>query len=303
MIRQVNPFRVLTIACLACLAIGSGFYLRYPSFCREQWRIARIKRIENKLTTLKKQIDKDPQRYESLLLHALKSDSLYAKGTAMAAIGKIKNPKDATMRALIENLYRVQAIATLGRIGPAAASLLHILPPPQKPDLAWQEALERVETIRPATDSQTEKLFAENHRQSKLAGIRGWQGVLSRIDHEEVHLISNNQDWVALWQRHAATQEPPAIDFSKHSVLAYFQGTDPAYGLHLDRIERKHGQLTAWIVFTGLPCMPADADYFPYLFAEIPRPTEPLAVWKEVPPQFSFRKKYIGLLKTFAPAN
>lgn len=305
MLRQVNPLRVLATVCLACLVIGSGFYLRYPSFCREQWRIARIKRIENKLTALREQIDKDPQRYESLLLHALKSDSLYAKGTAMAAIGKIENPQEATMRALVENLSRSQAIVTLGRIGPAAASVLHNLPLDASPDQNLQEAMERVETIRPTTGSQTEMWFAENHRKSPLTGIKGWQGAESRIDREEVHLISNNRDWDTLWHRHAAAQNPPAVDFSKYSVLAYFAGVHNGYDLHLNRIERTRGQFAVRIGVAGLTDMSyiGQPQYCQYLFAEIPRPKDPLAVWREVPIQFSPGEKRVTLLATFDPPH
>ena len=54
----------------------------------------------------------------------------------------------------------------------------------------------------------------------RRAPISGWTGTMSRIDKETVRLARNQQDWAEIWKSTLASGSP-AVDFSRHAVLAY----------------------------------------------------------------------------------
>jgi VWFA-related protein len=54
--------------------------------------------------------------------------------------------------------------------------------------------------------------------------------MMSGVDRAEQVVARNDAEWRALWQRHAPGRTAPAVDFSKHMVVAVFLGSRPSGG-------------------------------------------------------------------------
>ena len=54
--------------------------------------------------------------------------------------------------------------------------------------------------------------------------------MMSAIDRAEQVVARSEKEWQALWQRHALGRPAPAVDFSRHMVVAVFLGSRPTAG-------------------------------------------------------------------------
>lgn len=57
---------------------------------------------------------------------------------------------------------------------------------------------------------------------------------MSGIDRPQQTVVRNAADWQALWQRHAAGRQAPAIDFAKNMVVAVFLGSRSSSGYQVE---------------------------------------------------------------------
>jgi hypothetical protein len=54
--------------------------------------------------------------------------------------------------------------------------------------------------------------------------------MMSGIDRPQLAVARTPDEWQALWQRHAPGRAAPAVDFSRHMVVAVFLGSRPSGG-------------------------------------------------------------------------
>lgn len=58
--------------------------------------------------------------------------------------------------------------------------------------------------------------------------------LMSGIDRPQQTVVRTAADWQALWQRHAAGRQPPAVDFAKHMVIGVFLGSRSSSGYQVE---------------------------------------------------------------------
>jgi hypothetical protein len=103
------------------------------------------------------------------------------------------------------------------------------------------------------------------------------KGDYSNVDSATQVLARTEAEWTALYRRHNAQKQPPAVDFSREMVVAVFMGSRPTSGYSttiLDALEAKGALVVHYTEKSPAPgAMSAQVITAPFHIAAIPKAT------------------------------
>ena len=77
---------------------------------------------------------------------------------------------------------------------------------------------------------------------------------MSGIDTPRQAVARSDQEWAALWQRHAGLGKPaPKVDFSKRTVVAVFLGSRPSAGYRVEVSRTRQEGKTLIVTWREIP--------------------------------------------------
>jgi hypothetical protein len=194
----------------------------------------------------------------------------------LGIMGRIRHPSTKTIETLASSLGH----------GKSSDSYHN-----QLEDMVIEMALGRMGTTAKAELPTLRKFLSEDSEpirrisgrepglpEKPLSNLRSWGGSLSRIEKRESCLVRDQQSWDRLWQEHAGESKSPKVDFSKHSVVALFDGaTDSMMHFYVEDFEQS-ASLAKMRIYTHYSDV-HDAIYsYPFLMVEIPRLSVPLTI-------------------------
>lgn len=226
---------------------------------------------------------------------------------ALEILGKLYHPKPKTLDTLFSflnknpdsktsnpNKKHYEVLWALGRMGTPSKSILPMIGRLPIIQDGVGEAVQRISGIAPPSSTV---LFAPEEAAEQ---INGWTGTMSRIDKETVRLARDPQDWEDIWREHAWRSDVPAVDFSQHAVLAYFQGTDrcsSGFGRRSYEEFRSSAAFT-FNIFHSEDCR--SFSRYPFIMLLVRRPEVPLVV-KKISTAETTRTKREKVLALFEP--
>lgn len=115
-------------------------------------------------------------------------------------------------------------------------------------------------------------LWSQNQTRADIRTLD--QGIQSRIQQAQQVIARTPDEWLALWQMHAAMRKPPAVDFQHEMVVGIFGGRHPTAGFWVEIVnaEFRDGTLTITYRETSPPpgALTAQVLTSPYHIVAVP---------------------------------
>lgn len=217
----------------------------------------------------------------------LKDPDADVRMNAVEALAGLRRPTDL-VDALSDASARVRAWAAFHLEALGAREALDAL--------KKARAAEKNASAAAGMDAAIRDLEAMKGERRAVASGEERSGDDSRIDEASYLRIASAEDWKALWRRHADA-EPPDVDWSRHEVVAVFQGDGISHGVQFgDAFEDDE---TVTVRFCGVykQTMGPAPRTAAFGMIVLPRSKKPIAVeedvhsFKDMPPVWKARAR------------